>query len=118
MQEEGIGCIVFSPLAQGQLTARYLEGIPEDSRAARERFLKSDQVTKNLPKIQGLNSLAQARGQSLAQMALAWALRLPAVTSALIGASSTAQLEENIKALEHLAFSDEETGQIDQLLGS
>ncbi len=116
--EEGIGCIVFSPLAQGQLTDRYLRGIPEDSRAARERFLKSEQVTENLPKIQRLNTLALARGQSLAQMALAWVLRLPVVTSALIGVSSASQLEENVRTLDHLDFSDDETTQIDQILNA
>ena len=118
LSEEGIGCIVFSPLAQGQLTDRYLHGIPDDSRAARERFLKSEQVTKNLPKIQGLHALAQSRGQSLARMALAWVLRLPEVTSALIGASSVEQLEDNVKSLNGLEFSSEEAGKIDALLKS
>ncbi len=118
LEDERIGCIVFSPLAQGQLTDRYLKGVPEDSRAARERFLKSDQVEKSLPKIRALHALAQARGQSLAQMALAWVLRLPAVTSALIGASSVQQLEDNIKALDHLEFSPEELSQIEDVLRS
>ena len=89
LDEEGIGCIVFSPLAQGQLTSRYLRDIPADSRAAREGFLKTDQVRNNLPKIQALNKIAQRRGQSLAQMAIAWVLRLPVVTSALLGAKTT-----------------------------
>lgn len=113
---EGIGCIVFSPLAQGQLTDRYLRGIPQDSRAAREHFLKSEQVAKNLPKVQALDALARARGQSLAQMALAWTLRLPAVTSALIGASSVAQLEANVRALDRLDFSADEEARIEEAL--
>ena len=116
LADEGIGCIVFSPLAQGQLTDRYLQGIPQDSRAAREHFLKSEQVTNNLPKVQALDPLARARGQSLAQMALAWTLHLPAVTSALIGASSVAQLEDNLRALDHLDFSAEEVAKIDAAL--
>lgn len=113
---EGIGCIVFSPLAQGQLTDRYLHGIPEDSRAARERFLKSEQVAGNLAKIRALNEAALLRGQSLAQMALAWVLRLPAVTSALIGASSVQQLENNLKALDNLEFSETELTRIEEIL--
>ena len=116
LEEEGIGCIVFSPLAQGQLTARYLREIPAGSRAARGGFLKADQVRDNLPKIQALSKIAERRGQSLAQMAIAWALRLPAVTSALLGASSTAQLEENLKALDRLDFSSEELTEIDSAL--
>ena len=116
LTEEGIGCIVFSPLAQGQLTDRYLAGIPQDSRAAREHFLKSEQVGKNLPKVHALDALARARGQSLAQMALVWVLRLPAVTSALIGASSVAQLEKNIQALDRPAFSTEEIAKIEEAL--
>ena len=115
LEAEGIGCIVFSPLAQGQLTDRYFKDIPADSRAAQARFLKGDTVQKNLPTIQALNEVAQARGQSLAQMALAWVLRLPAVTSALIGASSTAQLEANVAALDKLDFSAEELARIDRL---
>ena len=115
LQADGIGCIVFSPLAQGQLTDRYFKDIPADSRAAREHFLKEDIVHKNLPTIRALNEVAQARGQSLAQMALAWVLRLPVVTSALIGASSTAQLEANVAALDKLGFSEEELARIDGL---
>ena len=114
--EEGIGCIVFSPLAQGQLTSRYLKEIPADSRAARDGFLKSDQVRANLPRIQELNAIAEKRGQSLAQMAIAWVLRLPAVTSALLGASSVTQLEENLKALDGLEFSDQELAEIESIL--
>ena len=116
--EEEIGCIVFSPLAQGQLTDRYLKGVPEDSRAARERFLKSEQVAKTLPSIRALNELARGRGQSLAQMAIAWVLRLPVVTSALIGASSVEQLENNLKSLDHLEFTAEEISRIDEVLAA
>ena len=97
LDEEGIGCIVFSPLAQGQLTSRYLRDIPADSRAAKGAFLRTDQVRNNLPKIQALSAISEKRGQSLAQMAVAWVLRLPTVTSALLGASSVAQLEENLE---------------------
>jgi L-glyceraldehyde 3-phosphate reductase len=118
LEAEGVGCIVFSPLAQGQLTDRYLQGIPQDSRATRERFLKIEQVNKNLPKVQALNTLAQERGQSLAQMAIAWVLRLPAVTSALVGASSVAQLEANVKSLDRLDFSAPELDRIKQILKS
>ncbi len=117
LDEEGIGCIVFSPLAQGQLTSRYLKDIPADSRAARDGFLKTDQVRNNLPKIQALSAIAEKRGQSLAQMAIAWVLRLPTVTSALLGASSVAQLEENLRALDRLEFSAEELAEIESILG-
>jgi L-glyceraldehyde 3-phosphate reductase len=116
LDEEGVGCIVFSPLAQGQLTSRYLEDIPADSRAAKGRFLKTDQVRNNLPKIQALSAIAEKRGQSLAQMAIAWVLRLPTVTSALLGASSVAQLEENLRALDQLEFSVEELAEIESIL--
>ena len=115
LEAEGIGCIVFSPLAQGQLTDRYLKDIPTDSRAARAGFLKEDTVHKNLSVVRALDEIARARGQSLAQMALAWVLRLPAVTSALIGASSTAQLEANTASLKKLDFSTDELARIDQL---
>jgi L-glyceraldehyde 3-phosphate reductase len=117
LDEEGIGCIVFSPLAQGQLTSRYLKDIPADSRAARGGFLKTDQVRNNLPKIQALSTIAEKRGQSLAQMAIAWVLRLPTVTSALLGASSVAQLEENLRALDRLEFSAEELAELESILG-
>ena len=117
LDEEGVGCIVFSPLAQGQLTSRYLKDIPADSRAARGGFLKTDQVRNNLPKIQALSAIAEKRGQSLAQMAIAWVLRLPTVTSALLGASSVAQLEENLRALDRLEFSAEELAEIESILG-
>src|SRR5512138_128226 len=116
--DEGIGCIVFSPLAQGQLTDRYLKGIPTDARASKtERvWLTPDDVKANLPKVQQLNELAKVRGQSLAQMAIAWVLRKPAVTSALIGASSVQQLEDNLAALNNLEFSDEELHKIEEIL--
>jgi L-glyceraldehyde 3-phosphate reductase len=116
LEEEGIGCIVFSPLAQGQLTNRYLQDIPNTSRAAREHFLTTEDVRKNLPKVRALHAIAARRDQSLAQMAIAWVLRLPIVTSALIGASSPAQLEQNVKALDHLDFSKPELAEIDQVL--
>jgi L-glyceraldehyde 3-phosphate reductase len=118
LNEQGIGCIVFSPLAQGQLTDRYLNGIPSGARATKtERvWLTPDNVKKNLPKTAKLNELAKKRGQSLAQMAIAWVLRQPAVTSALIGASSVKQLEDNLAALNNLKFSDDELEKIEQIL--
>ncbi len=116
LEEEGIGCIVFSPLAQGQLTDRYLRDIPPDSRATREQFLKLATVEKNLPRIRALHALAEQRGQPLAEMALAWVLRLPVVTSAVIGASSIAQLETNVKTLDRLDFSAEELAGIEKIL--
>jgi L-glyceraldehyde 3-phosphate reductase len=116
--EEEIGCIVFSPLAQGQLTDRYLNGIPTGARASKtERvWLTPDTVKTNLPKVQKLNELAKARGQSLAQMAIAWVLRKQAITSALIGASSVQQLEDNLAALNNLEFSEEELDKIEAIL--
>jgi L-glyceraldehyde 3-phosphate reductase len=120
LEEEGIGCIVFSPLAQGQLTDRYLKEIPKDSRAGSgkpgPRFLKEDEVKKNLPRVRALDAIAKKRGQALAEMALAWVLRLPVITSALIGASSTAQLETNLKVLQHLDFSPDELNEIETVL--
>lgn len=118
--DEGIGCIVFSPLAQGQLTDRYLKGIPSGARASKtERvWLTPEDVKANLPKVQKLNELAQGRGQSLAQMAIAWVLRKPAITSALIGASSVKQLEDNLASLNNLKFSDDELDQIESILKS
>jgi len=113
--EEGIGTIVFSPIGQGMLTAKYLHGIPEDSRAAQDRFLKRDFLTEeNLARVRELNAIAERRGQALAQMAIAWTLRDPRVTSALIGASSVEQLEQNVAALERLDFSDAELAEIDR----
>jgi L-glyceraldehyde 3-phosphate reductase len=113
--EEGIGCIVFSPLAQGMLTDKYLDGIPEGSRASHESSLSPDLLTdETLAKIRALNEIAGRRGQSLAQMALAWTLRDPRVTSALIGASSVTQLEANVAALENLELSGDELAEIDR----
>ena len=116
--DEEIGCIVFSPLAQGQLTDRYLSGIPAGARATKtERvWLTPDHVEENLPKAEKLNELAQGRGQSLAQMAIAWVLRKPAVTSALIGASSVKQLEDSLSALNNLKFSEDELSKIEEIL--
>ena len=113
--ELGIGCIAFSPLAQGMLTAKYLDGIPEGSRASWPSSLSPDLLTDEaLARIRALNEIAAGRGQTLAQMALAWVLRDPRVTSALIGASSVAQLEENLAALERLDFSGDELAEIDR----
>jgi L-glyceraldehyde 3-phosphate reductase len=113
--EEGIGCIVFSPIGQGMLTDKYLGGIPEGSRAAQDRFLKRDFLTEeNLARVRALNEIAQRRGQALVQTAIAWTLRDPRVTSALIGASSVAQLEQNVAALDNLEFSAEELAEIDR----
>lgn len=119
LEQVGAGSIAFSPLAQGQLTDRYLNGIPADSRAAKERFLSGSAITEDkLDRIRGLNSLASERGQTLAQMAVAWILRdqpkgTP-VTSALIGASSVTQLEDTLSAINNLAFTEEELAAIDQ----
>jgi L-glyceraldehyde 3-phosphate reductase len=116
IEDEGIGCIVFSPLAQGMLTTKYLDGIPPDSRAAvADGSLSPDLLTDEaLNHVRALNAMAEERGQSLAQMALAWTLRDARVTSTLIGASSVRQLEENVGALDRLEFSDDELRQIDQ----
>ena len=113
--ENGVGCIGFSPLAQGMLTGRYLGGIPEGSRMTQHKSLSSGLLTEeNLGHIRALNDIAAARGQTLAQLAIAWVLRDPRVTSALIGASSVAQLEDSVAAVERLDFSDEELAAIDQ----
>jgi L-glyceraldehyde 3-phosphate reductase len=113
--DEGVGCIVFSPLAQGLLTDRYLGGIPEGSRASRPGTIDRDQLgEETLAKVRALHQLAGRRGQSLAQMAVAWTLRDPRVTSALLGASSVAQLEDNVAALGNLAFDDGELAEIDR----
>ena len=115
LEEEGVGCIVFSPLAQGMLTDRYLKGIPEGSRASRNDSLSPDLLTeKTMAKVRALNEVAAGRGQTLAQMALAWTLRDPRVTSTLIGASSIAQLEDNLGAIARLGFSDDELAEIDR----
>jgi L-glyceraldehyde 3-phosphate reductase len=117
--KRGIGCIAFSPLAQGLLTNKYLKNIPENSRMAKPHgFLKKEALTpETLDVIKKLNELAASRGQSLAQMAIVWLLKDPRVTSVLVGASSVAQLTDNIKALDNLAFSEEELGQIERVLG-
>ena len=113
--ELGIGCIVFSPLAQGMLTDKYLDGIPDGSRASRHGSLSPNLINdQSLAKIRALNEIASRRGQSLAQLALAWTLRDPRVTSTLIGASSVEQLESNVAALDNLDFSAEELAEIDQ----
>jgi L-glyceraldehyde 3-phosphate reductase len=118
LEEEGIGAIVFSPLAQGLLTDRYLGGIPEDSRAARPTgFLQREQVTEErIAQVRRLNQIARARGQSLAQLALAWVLRQPAVTSALVGASRVEQLEANVAAIDRLELADDELSAIEAIL--
>jgi len=111
---EGVGCIVFSPLAQGMLTDKYLGGIPEGSRGAQHSTLSGDMLTdENLRRIRALNEIAQRRGQTLAQLALAWALRDERVTSTLIGASSVAQLEQNLAALQKLDLDADELAEID-----
>jgi L-glyceraldehyde 3-phosphate reductase len=118
LEEGGIGCIVFSPLAQGLLTDKYLAGIPEGSRAAKPHgFLRPEQITEEkLAKVQRLNEIARARGQTLAQMAVAWVLRHPGMTSALVGASRVGQVEDNVAALENLNFAAEELDAIDSIL--
>jgi len=117
---EGIGSIVFSPLAKGVLTNRYFAGLPTDARAIRDpRFLKPDQITPALlAQTRQLDAIARQRGQSLAQMALAWVLRQPAVTTALIGASKVSQIDDNISAIKNLAFSKDELAAIDGILAS
>ncbi|WP_409494129.1 L-glyceraldehyde 3-phosphate reductase [Amycolatopsis sp. cmx-11-12] len=115
LETEGAGCIAFSPLAQGMLTSRYLDGIPENSRAAQGKSLNPDTITEStLGKIRALNEIARRRGQTLAQLALAWGLRDPRMTSVLIGASSVAQLEDNVGALKNLHFTNEELAEIDR----
>ncbi len=114
LDEQGAGCIAFSPLAQGLLTDRYLDGIPEGSRAAQGKSLAEEFLTdENLDHIRALNEIARDRGQSLAQMAIAWTLRDPRVTSSLIGASSVAQLEDSLAAVRNLDFSDDELSRIE-----
>ncbi len=113
--ELGVGCIGFSPLAQGLLTDRYAEGIPEDSRIARRLTLPAEQLNEQTrAKVAGLREIASRRGQALPAMALAWTLRDPRMTSTLVGASSVEQLEENVRALERLDFSDDELAEIDR----
>jgi L-glyceraldehyde 3-phosphate reductase len=115
LEQHGVGAIVFSPLAQGMLTSRYLDGIPADSRAARDDSLSPDWLTEeNLQHIRALNDVASARGQTLAQMAIAWTLRDPRITSSLIGASSVKQLEDSLGAVGKLDFSDDDLAEIDR----
>ncbi|WP_425395085.1 L-glyceraldehyde 3-phosphate reductase [Aeoliella sp.] len=116
--EEGVGCIPFSPLAQGMLTGRYLDGIPADSRAAKSHgFLQASDITdQRLDQIRRLNEMASSRGQSLAQMALAWVLRDARVTTVLIGASSVEQLEQNVACLENREFSGDQLAAIEEIL--
>ncbi|RYE00605.1 MAG: aldo/keto reductase, partial [Sphingobacteriaceae bacterium] len=119
LEQEGVGCIPFSPLAQGMLTNKYLHGIPEDSRAARSTgALQEDQLTpEKLDQIKKLNQLAEKRNQSLAQMALSWILKDERVTSVLIGASKPAQLADSLKCLDNTAFSEEELKAVNEILG-
>ena len=115
LDQEGVGCIAFSPLAQGLLTDRYLHGIPADSRAAHETSLPRDMLSEaNLAHVRALSSMAAERGQTMAQLAIAWALRDRRVSSVVLGASSVAQLDDNLAALENLNFTDEELRRIDQ----
>lgn len=117
LEKEGIGCIPFSPLAQGLLTDKYLKGIPEGSRASKSwGFLRPEQVAPTIEKVKKLNRIATGRGQTLAQMALVWLLKDPRVTSVLIGASSVKQLEDNVAALKNMTFSETELGQIESIL--
>ena len=118
LEQEGIGCIAFCPLAQGLLTGRYLKGIPEESRAARKgTALDSKQVNEAyLKKVRAMNKIAKARGQSIAQLALAWVLRDPRMTSALIGASRLEQVAENVRTLDNLKFDSDELAKIDKIL--
>ncbi|HTA88222.1 MAG TPA: L-glyceraldehyde 3-phosphate reductase [Polyangiaceae bacterium] len=119
LREEGVGCIAFSPLAQGLLTDKYLTGIPVDSRAGKAHgFLRPAHVTEErLDKVRRLDVLAKARGQKLAQMAIAWVLRHPEMTSALIGASRVSQIEDAVSALDNTQFSNAELSQIDEIVG-
>ncbi len=115
LAELGVGCIAFSPLAQGMLTAKYLNGVPDDARAAKNGSLGQRLLNEqNLTRVRALNEIAQQRGQSLAQMALAWTLRDPRVTSALIGARNVHQLDDSLDALNNLAFSPDELARIDR----
>ena len=118
LREEGVGCIAFAPLASGILTEKYLNGIPEDSRAARDpRYLKASAITEEtVSKVRRLNEIAKRRGESMAQMALQWVLREPVVTTALIGASRPEQVEENVRALSFPSLSQEELAEIETVL--
>ncbi|MBV9534117.1 MAG: aldo/keto reductase, partial [Solirubrobacterales bacterium] len=115
LEREGVGCIVFSPLAQGLLTDRYLDGVPEDSRVSRGNYFSDELLTDdNMGRTRALNEIARRRGQTLAQLAIAWVLRDPRVTSALLGASSVAQLEQNVAAVDQLGFEADELTEIDR----
>jgi L-glyceraldehyde 3-phosphate reductase len=117
LDDNGVGCIAFSPLAQGMLTDKYIDGIPEDSRAGKEMtYLERNQVEAMQPKIKQLNEIAQQRGQKLSQMALSWLLKDDRVTSVLIGASSSKQLKENLESLDKLEFDEDEIRKIDEIL--
>ncbi|WP_336214691.1 L-glyceraldehyde 3-phosphate reductase [Nonomuraea sp. LPB2021202275-12-8] len=116
LEEAGMGCIVYSPLAQGLLTDRYLQGVPSDSRAATSRFLSEERIDRDLAR--ALNEIAGGRGQTLAQMALSWTLRDPRVTSVLIGASSVRQLEDNVACVDGPAFTEDELQAIDKIIGA
>jgi len=117
LDDNGVGCIAFSPLAQGMLTDKYINGIPEDSRAAKEMtYLERGQVEAQLSRIKQLNEIAQMRGQKLSQMALSWLLKDDRITSVLIGASSSKQLRENLEALDKLEFDEDEIRKIDEVL--
>ena len=118
LEEEGIGCITFSPLSQGLLTSKYLNGIPEDSRAAKPHgFLKPEHISeKRLAKVRKLNEMAQKRGQTLAQMAIAWVSRHDAITTVLVGASKVEQIEDNVGMLKNTEFSEEELANIETIL--
>jgi L-glyceraldehyde 3-phosphate reductase len=120
LETEGVGCIAFSPLAQGMLSDKYLKGIPEGSRASKPNtFLKAENITEEkMSQVSRLNDIAKKRGQSLAQMAIAWVLRHKNMTSALIGASSAKQLDENVAALKNLELSNEELQAIDSIAGA
>src|SRR3989441_7963372 len=115
LEEEGVGCIAFSPLAQGMLTDRYLQGVPAGSRATEGYSLTADTVNQNTARVRALHEIAQRRAQKLSQMALAWVLRDPRVTSAIVGVSSVSQLEENLGALDNRSFTPEELAEIDRI---
>ena len=115
LEEEGVGCIAFSPLAQGMLTDRYLQGVPAGSRATQGYSLTPETVNQNVERVRALHDIAVRRGQKLSQMALAWVLRDPRVTSAIVGVSSVAQLEENIGALDKREFTQDELEEIDRI---
>jgi L-glyceraldehyde 3-phosphate reductase len=116
LDEQGVGCIAFSPLAQGLLTNKYVDGVASDSRAAKDDSSLGNQLLneENLARVRGLAEIAQERGQRMSQLAIAWALRSPVITSVLLGASSVEQLDENLDALNNLDFTDEELKRIDQ----